>query len=255
MNTVKKLVATLSIAILSIGSVALPSQASMPTLVTPGTIAIASDGAITLTESVFSTGGPSQRGVFACPNSVDSTSGSSAISFVSCLHISSSLVGPVLPTNIFSSNYYNGASWVTFDEATRSNFPHFVYYDQRQGSIFFRTASVLIGAPSEPASSNSASRPMEMDPGVSFTGPMIRSADGRTVGSGNVGVMTIQGKRLNQVVAATIGGIPALDLVASTKGGSLSVVFAGSQRAGKYTLVLILRDGSTVTLRDFVTVF
>lgn len=143
---------------------------------------------------------------------------------------------------------------MAFDAPTRALFPHIIYFDALPGSIHFRTASVLIGASSEPASSNAASGPMGIDPGVAFAGPIIRSADGRTVGSENLGVMTIQGKRLNQVVAATIGGIPALDLVASTKGGTLSVVFAAAQRAGKYALVLILRDGSTVTLRDFVTV-
>jgi hypothetical protein len=157
-----------------------------------------------------------------------------------------------LPTNIFSANFWNGASWGSaFNEAARTDYPHIVYSDQRQGAIFFSTDSVLIGSSSAPASEDTSVNPTDSDPGVSFAGPLITGASGRTADEDTAGTVRFTGKRLHQVTGATIGGI-AVTVTSATR--SALVLDFDALPAGKHDVVLTTKAGAKTTLRGFVTV-
>jgi hypothetical protein len=91
----------------------------------------------------------------------------------------------------------------------------------------------------------------DMDPGVSFAGPLIASATGRTVDEETAGTLTFTGKRLHQVTGATIGGIDVT--VTSATRSALELDF-DSLPEGKHDVVLTTKAGAKTTLRGFVTV-
>jgi hypothetical protein len=91
----------------------------------------------------------------------------------------------------------------------------------------------------------------DMDPGVSFAGPLITSATGRTADEDTAGTLRFNGKRLHQVTGATIGGI-AVTVTSATR--SALVLDFDALPAGKHDVVLTTKAGAKTTLRGFVTV-
>lgn len=102
-----------------------------------------------------------------------------------------------------------------------------------------------VGSASAPAKSD------DMDPGVSFAGPLVASAIGRTVDEDTAGTLTFTGKRLHQVTAVTIGGI-AVTVTSATR--SALVIDFDALPAGRHDVVLTTKAGAKTTLRGFVTV-
>jgi hypothetical protein len=91
----------------------------------------------------------------------------------------------------------------------------------------------------------------ETDPGVSFAGPLIASASGRSVDEDTAGTLIFTGKRLHQVTGATIGGI-AVTVTSAAR--SALVIDFDALPAGKHDVVLTTKAGAKTTLRGFMIV-
>lgn len=98
---------------------------------------------------------------------------------------------------------------------------------------------------SSPVSSTS-----DMDPGVSFAGPLVARLERSIVGG--TGSVTIHGKRLFTVTSATVGGLD-VTLTKTTRNGKFIVVSFENLPAGSHDLVLN-STGGKMTLRGAVTI-
>lgn len=90
----------------------------------------------------------------------------------------------------------------------------------------------------------------DMDPGVSFAGPLISRLERSIVGG--TGSVTLYGKRLFTVTSATVGGLD-VTLTKTTRTGKFIVVNFSDLPAGTHDLVLS-STGGKMTLRGAVTV-
>lgn len=119
------------------------------------------------------------------------------------------------------------------------------------GSTGAWTPSAVAGISTVAGVGGSAPATSDMDPGVSFAGPLVMGANGRSQVAETAGVLRVTGKRLQLVTGATIGGIAVTVSSASRSAVELSFT---SLPAGVHDVVLITKGGGVTTIRGLVTV-